>query len=101
MSLHSHPDIQDVYMKSILQTEKECFITHCTTGLDKHHIFGGALRNWSEKNGLWVWLRHDIHMSYHQKHPEELKRLKRIAQAEYEKTHTREEFMNHVRKNYI
>ena len=27
--------------------------------LDKHHIFGGALRNKSERYGLFVYLHHD------------------------------------------
>lgn len=88
-------------MQSILQDEKKCYVTGCTVNLDRHHVFGGALRKWSEQEGLWVWLVHDIHMYMHQHDPAALKRLKADAQAVYEKTHSREEFMRHVRKNYL
>ena len=49
-------------MDSIIQKSKtRCFL--CGKGLgveslDKHHIFGGALRNKSEKYGLFVYLHH-------------------------------------------
>jgi hypothetical protein len=81
--------------------EKSCYYTGNTLNLDKHHIFNGALRKWSEKNGLWIYVEHNRHMYLHQHDPEELMRLKRIAQAAYEQTHTREEFMSHVHKNYL
>ena len=42
---------------SILQTEKECYITGQTNNLHKHHIFfGNPLRQISEDNGFWVYL---------------------------------------------
>lgn len=88
-------------MKSILQKTKECWYTGYTHGLDKHHIFGGSLRDWSEKEGLWVWLRHDVHMSLHQRRSDLERDLKRVGQMAYEQTHTHEEFMKHVRKNYL
>lgn len=42
--------------KSILQDEKECYITGLKEGLHKHHIYPGANRKNSEKYGFWVWL---------------------------------------------
>ena len=47
--------------ESIIQTDKKfCYL--CGGGafepLDKHHIFGGARRNKSEKYGLTVYLHH-------------------------------------------
>ena len=48
-------------MKSIMQTEKECYITRRTDSLELHHIFGGSNRKWSELYGLTVWLTHDAH----------------------------------------
>lgn len=48
-------------MESIIQDEKKCFITGATTDLHSHHIFGGGLRQKSEKYGLKVWLRSDYH----------------------------------------
>ena len=49
-------------MKSILQEDTaKCFICEenpCGDPLDKHHIFGGALRKKSEQYGLFVYLHH-------------------------------------------
>lgn len=42
--------------KSILQEEQECYVCHTTNNLHKHHIFGGANRVISEKQGCWVYL---------------------------------------------
>lgn len=47
--------------KSIMQTDKKCYITERTDSLELHHIFGGSNRKWSEKYGLTVWLTHDAH----------------------------------------
>lgn len=49
------------YTPSIMQTDKVCFISGSTVALERHHIFGAANRKNSEKYGLWVWLRHDLH----------------------------------------
>lgn len=43
-------------MKSIMQTEKQCYITGRTSGLQEHHVFEGKNRKLSEKYGLKVWL---------------------------------------------
>ena len=51
--------------KSIMQEDRECFISGYTGALDKHHIYAGSCRKASEKYGCWVWLRHDIHMELH------------------------------------
>lgn len=87
-----------------MQTEKECYITGAVSGLHKHHIYGGANRPVSEKNGFWVWLRADWHnlSSYgvHSDHRLDL-RLKQECQMEYEKTHTRGEFMALIGRNYL
>lgn len=49
-------------MKSIIQTEKECYVTGSTDNLHLHHvIYGNGLRRLSEKYGLTVWLRADWH----------------------------------------
>ena len=50
-------------MDSIIQKSKtKCFLCHKGLGvesLDKHHIFGGALRDKSERYGLTVYLHHN------------------------------------------
>lgn len=86
--------------KSILQDNKECYITGATNGLDKHHVFNGPLRKWSDTEGLWVWLRHDVHMAIHNS-PDQMRRLKQAGQRAYEEKHSREEFMAHAHKNYL
>lgn len=95
-------------MKSIIQDEKKCFITGFEGyGLQKHHIFGAANRNLSEKYGLWVWLRWDRHLKsspYDTPHNnEQLNRwLKRIGQRRFEEVHgTREDFRRIFGNNYL
>jgi hypothetical protein len=50
-------------MKSIIQQKADrCYICHKRPdywGLDKHHIFGGAYRDKSEKYGLTVFICHN------------------------------------------
>lgn len=92
-------------MDSILQTNRECYITGSTTGLHKHHIyFGNPNRRISEENGFWVWLRWDWHNgeSYgvHQDRRLDLQ-LKRECQEKYEETHTREDFMRLIGRSYL
>ncbi len=90
--------------KSILQSEKKCFKTQSTYNLHKHHIFGAANRKHSETYGLWVWLRADWHnlsdygVHFNKEFDTELKQL---AQRKFEETHTREEFMRLIGKNYL
>ena len=91
-------------MKSILQNEKVCYLCPREFGLEKHHIFAGvANRRISEANGLWVWLCHDCHTGTEgaQYDIEKNQYLKQMAQAEFEKTHTHDEWMKLIRKNYI
>lgn len=88
--------------KSILQTEKKCYFSGAEYELDKHHIFGGvANRKLSEKYGLWVWLKHDIHMDLHDRDKDLEIRLKQDGQRAFEKKHSHEEFMKIFRKNYL
>lgn len=49
-------------MKSVLQTEKKCFVCGTTCNLHDHHIFfGTANRKQSEKYGMKVWLCQEHH----------------------------------------
>ena len=48
--------------KSIIQTEKECYITGSTDNLHLHHVIpGNGTRKLCDKYGLTVWLRADWH----------------------------------------
>jgi hypothetical protein len=91
--------------KSILQTEKVCFITGSTENLHYHHIyFGAGLRKISDKHGFGVYLRADWHnmadYGVHFNSALDLN-LKRMCQKKFEETHTREEFMNLIHRNYL
>ena len=92
--------------KSILQTEKECFLTGSTVNLHKHHIYAGGRRKISEDNGFWVYLigyyHNQSNEGVHGKngHALELK-LKQMCQRKYEETHSREEFLALIGKNYL
>lgn len=92
-------------MDSILQDTRECYITGDTVGLHKHHIyFGSPNRRISEAHGFWVWLRWDWHngadYGVHFNHILDL-RLKQVCQERFEQTHTRDEFMALIGRNYL
>lgn len=93
-------------MKSIIQKNKICFITGDIYNLHKHHIFGGANRNLSEKDGLYVYLRADYHnmsdKGVHHNRQLDLK-LKKIAQKKWQEFYnkTSEDFIKRYGKNYL
>ena len=93
-------------MQSILQDEKVCFLTGSTENLDKHHIYFGGNRKISDKNGFWVWLRHDYHIADSPNRTPHNDRevdlwLKAECQMEFEKTHTRDEFLKLIGRSYL
>ncbi len=87
-----------------MQENKECYVTGRTEGLHKHHIFGGPNRQISEKNGFYIWLIPAFHnlsdKGIHFDKSFDLS-VKRACQREYEKTHSREEFMKLIGRNYL
>jgi hypothetical protein len=46
---------------SIMQTDKECYLSGVRQNLVKHHIFPGRRRKASDEWGCWVWLAADRH----------------------------------------
>ena len=89
---------------SILQTERECYVTGSRFDLHRHHVFGGPLRQKSEKWGCWVWLRADYHnMSNHGVHfDRDLDlRIKRECQEAFETLHGHAKFMEIFGRNYL
>lgn len=94
--------------KSILQgDERKCYVTGQCNNLHKHHIyFGTGLRKISEDNGFWCylsgWLHNQSNDGVHGKNGHELDNmLKRHCQIAYEKTHSREDFIRLIGKNYL
>lgn len=91
-------------MQSILQNRKECYFTKSTGVLHKHHIYEGKNRQISEREGFWVYLTPRLHnMSDEGVHfnKERDLFLKRKCQEKYEETHTREEFISLIGRNYL
>ena len=96
--------------KSILQDERECYLcnllygTHNHYNLHEHHVFQGtANRRKSEHHGLKVYLCAEHHnTSQYAVHfnPDLDLRLKVIAQTEFEKEHSREEFMKEFGRSW-
>ena len=92
-------------MKSILQTNKECYVCKTTYNLHLHHIYFGPNRKVSDKNGFVVHLcqyHHEGTYGVHGKYGNELnKKLKQECQKKYEQAHTREEFIKLIGRNYL
>ena len=69
-----------------------------------HEVYYGRNRETSIKNGFCVGLCNRHHNmsneSVHFNHEMDLE-LKRLYQKEYEKTHSREEFIDLIGKNYL
>lgn len=90
--------------KSILQKNKFCYVCGTIYNLHCHHVFGGSNRKNSEKLGLKVYLCAKHHnMSNDGVHFNKNLdiQIKQEAQQRYEKTHTHEEFMQYIGKNYL
>lgn len=102
------------HKKSILQpkSDRRCYLCMLLdndysykTRLHEHHALFGNAHAFAEKEGLKVNLCVDKH---HEEGPEAVHNnyenariLMVIAQREWEKTHTHEEWMLHVEKNYL
>lgn len=102
-------------MNSIMQSRKECYLCRKMIGdglelpdryLEEHHVvFGTSDRRKSEEFGLKVYLCHFHHTGgvYASVH-----RNKKIAddlcveaQKAFERTHSRREWMQNFKKNYL
>ena len=93
-------------MKSVLQTDKKCYICGSTTGLHDHHIFPGSRRKWSEKYGFKVFLCYEHHEGNSGVHMNPNRgidlELKQAAQVFYEvNIGTRENFIGEFGKSYL
>lgn len=88
-------------MKGIIRGDKEHVCFNCKGwASDVHHIFSGtANRRQSERYGLKVWLCRQCHQEAHKGGALNLW-LRQTAQAQFEETHTREEFIKIFGKNW-
>jgi hypothetical protein len=87
-----------------LWVSDSCQLCGTTVWLENHHIFGGPYRKKSEKYGFVITLCHRQHneppdgVHHNRANSNELKRM---AQTEYEKTHSRTEFISEFGKSYL
>lgn len=92
-------------MKSIIQSEKRCFICGTTSDLECHHcIHGTANRKNADKYGLKVWLCHKHHTGSNESvhHDSEIDlQFKRLAQKTFEAKYGHDKYMSVFGKNYL
>lgn len=91
--------------KSIMQSERECFICHTRLNLEKHHCLHGiANRKKAEADGLWVWLCHAHHtgsnQSVHLNRANDLILIRKAQEAWERKYGKTEDFIKRYGKNY-
>lgn len=91
--------------KSVIQSEKECFVCGTTYNLHDHHIFfGTANRKQSEKYGMKVWLCQEHHTGssgVHFNRDLDL-HLKKLAQEKFEALYgANTRFIDVFGKNYL
>lgn len=101
--------------KSIISEEKQCFICNSTMNLHVHHIYNGAYRSKSDRDGCWCYLcsyhhvdgNHSVHRD-----PERARWLKAYTQRKWEerfvashpsvpKPDARGEFIKMYGKSYL
>ena len=76
---------------------------HHVKAVEEHHVFDGPRRKASEALGLKIYLcpehhrtgRNSVHGNIYM-----MRFVQRIAQKKYEETHSREEWMRIMGKNY-
>ena len=92
---------------SIMQSDEYCYITGSEYNLQLHHIYGGwGRRDLCNEHGFWCFLRGDYHnqapYGVHEKDGHALDlQLKQECQRKFEETHTRQEFMAIIGRNYL
>ena len=72
--------------------------------LHKHHIYRGPCRDISEAEGFYVYLcleHHEIGKEAVHNNKENMELLQVECQRKYEESHTRQQFMELIGKNYL
>ncbi len=103
---------RSLHSPSILQPDgRTCWLCehldhNCTKYryLEEHHIYGGPNRSISEQHGFKVKLcpaHHREGLEAVHQNIKNMRRLQQEAQRKYEETHTREQFMRLIGRNYL
>ena len=91
-------------MRSIVSTERECYICGAVCWLEVHHIFGGSSRKSSTKYGLTVYLCHYCHneppngVHFNR---QRMEWLKAEGQKKFNEVYPDLDFMRIFGKNYL
>lgn len=92
-------------MLSIVQDDWEhCYFPDCSNRpTDTHHLFGGARRKHSERDGLKIHVCRQCHIEIHEGEACFYLQtiLHKVGQRRFEETRTREEFMERYGRNYL
>lgn len=93
------------YAPSLLSTSTECFLCGNSSGkLDRHEVYGGALRSKSKKYGCWCLLCHEpCHLTTIHQNAIERRKLKAVCQqiTMLEYGWTTKEFIMQFGRNYL
>lgn len=84
--------------------ERKCFVCGTTKNLHRHHVYGGSNRKISDKEGFVVDLCFEHHNGSDKGvhfNPKLDLHIKQVFQKEYEKNHTRDEFIKLIGRNYL
>jgi hypothetical protein len=82
-------------IKIQMQDRKECYVCHCVTDLEHHHVFGGANRPLSELYHLKVWLCYKDHQGdqgIHYNRPLR-KQIQEMARQKFIEVYSEQEFL--------
>lgn len=93
-------------MKSIMQTNRQCYLCGSTQNLELHHcIFGTGWRKLADQYGLTVWLcsyhHRDNKGGVHGLNKDADMMLKRAAQKAFEKRYNHDIWMLQFGRNYL
>lgn len=104
---YKYTNVPSLIQQDRSEDEAICFICKRGGVVEFHHILNGSLRKVSEEIGAWVWLCPTCHRKIHNyRHGVDNKLydprwLKGLCQEVYETSHTTEEWMAKVHKNYV
>lgn len=84
----------------IYQDLTKCALCTSKSNIEKNEVFEGAKRGASIKHGFVIPLCKIHHKKFHNNREFALI-IKRQFQKEFEKTHTREEFLSIIHRNYL
>ena len=99
---YRHSDVPSLIQGDVPEDEQYCFMCG-ESPCDFHHLLNKTEKKFSECAGAWVWLCRGHHRWIHDtaEGQKKWREWKSRAQAEYEKTHSHDEWMNGSHRNYL